>query len=1282
MWKEIECENCSGSGETICNRCGGTGSLPGFATFGGGFTSCDVCIGSGYVPCLKCDGNGSNEEWADNEETDEEEDGYDTKYDLYNFSNDDKYSYVLQYAENGNILAQYDLGMMYLNKEVNLNEIPASENLATDSFEEYCSNQNINFNEEDDDDYYSYYEADKYESLSQKWLRKAAKLGHIKAQLSLIKFYTDGYSYDTAKKALDHAIQEGGFTENIVEIARNTLHNKAIGVPFKYLDNTEEYFKNGENLLSNFIQKSDRLSSNFETWKDLILMFKTHLSYTPRKKIKHDSNIKVSDNYKQSVSNKQKTNKESYTFTLLKQISTNQEFDAKSILLEYLKVKSSVDEHKNPIVSTVKESNEVKYKERYQAIKLLDEVVFKFRRPVYLENRKLSLLFDDLKVLSMILRIGIHQRWILEDELFDITYKIWSKLFFSSENYNDGFINYRLKNENANIEKLISADFSASMLAWIYIIETSNSPQYIQFLWSILSVYNSNNWIFHGGDKEKINKELNKTLLAIYEYTDMKNLLEAHGNFWKLILQTGNAFQNLILKLSSYKVSDFKDDIGEYYVQENELLWQGKDTFYIVPHQYLHSDELNVDVISINPHKPDKVFKSQFTIPLKRLLEINNTLIIEENKEAIIDFINYGISISDNNIAMVDDKELTLDEIKDLKAKSFLIEIDSLKIQSQQDTETIQKLYEEMAEQGDSFAKYNMGNRYMTGNEVTQNYQLAAKWYIKAEEQAYRDTKHLSYSMRLNMKGNYKIAMGRFKEISELVLVAAKKNIEVMYNEGDSISIDIADTWCQESKIQESREALDLLEEMNFSRINFTKKYDLEYLEEEKEDLDAQTQYILGWHYYHGYEVYQDYEIAAEWYQKSAEQGVARAQYNLGNMYISGKGVVQNEEKAIKWLKLAAEQKYGEALDTLGKLYLKNDKELGEKWLKKAADQREAEAQYALGILLFIKDDKTAKEWLEKSSEQKYNPALYALGVLYQGSEAMRYLKRAAEQGYNNAQYVLGMLHCSNKIGVEENTYIALRWLIKAAKQGHAEAQFRLGSVYMNAYGAILWYEQAARRGYVHAQYLWAVMHDNGIGVLEDYLTAKEWYKKAAEQEHVEAEYLTATFANEEHEKGEWLKKAAREGHMEAQFALYSMFHLNLDEMANFWGKKAAEQGHIEAQYRLASMYYSGEGIEQDYSVAIYWYTKAIERDNTDAYDSLKYLYNKHRNRDHEEVKKLYKAIENDNLATANYSLGNMAENGLGMEIDRGKALDYYKKAMDLGHKEATFSYSKLNKYS
>ena len=63
-----------------------------------------------------------------------------------------------------------------------------------------------------------------------------------------------------------------------------------------------------------------------------------------------------------------------------------------------------------------------------------------------------------------------------------------------------------------------------------------------------------------------------------------------------------------------------------------------------------------------------------------------------------------------------------------------------------------------------------------------------------------------------------------------------------------------------------------------------------------------------------------------------------------------------------------------------------------------------------------------------------------------------------------------------------------------------------------------------------------------------------------------------------------------------------------------------------------------------------------------------------------EEVNEILRLLENEHIATANYSLGNMAENGLGMEKDTEKALAYYEKAMNLGHKEATECYLKLKK--
>ena len=64
----------------------------------------------------------------------------------------------------------------------------------------------------------------------------------------------------------------------------------------------------------------------------------------------------------------------------------------------------------------------------------------------------------------------------------------------------------------------------------------------------------------------------------------------------------------------------------------------------------------------------------------------------------------------------------------------------------------------------------------------------------------------------------------------------------------------------------------------------------------------------MGVMYYNGAGVEQDYEKAAEWIEKAAEQGNVKAQKTLGDFYLYGVGVEQDEEKAIEWYNRAAEQ--------------------------------------------------------------------------------------------------------------------------------------------------------------------------------------------------------------------------------------------------------------------------------------------------------------------------------------------------------------------------------------
>jgi TPR repeat protein len=75
---------------------------------------------------------------------------------------------------------------------------------------------------------------------------------------------------------------------------------------------------------------------------------------------------------------------------------------------------------------------------------------------------------------------------------------------------------------------------------------------------------------------------------------------------------------------------------------------------------------------------------------------------------------------------------------------------------------------------------------------------------------------------------------------------------------------------------------------------------------------DMVAQYKLGYDYYLGRGIAQDYSQAAIWWKKSAEQGFPEAQNNLGVLYNSGRGVPQSYSEAYFWQNLAAARANGD----------------------------------------------------------------------------------------------------------------------------------------------------------------------------------------------------------------------------------------------------------------------------------------------------------------------------------------------------------------------------------
>ncbi len=89
----------------------------------------------------------------------------------------------------------------------------------------------------------------------------------------------------------------------------------------------------------------------------------------------------------------------------------------------------------------------------------------------------------------------------------------------------------------------------------------------------------------------------------------------------------------------------------------------------------------------------------------------------------------------------------------------------------------------------------------------------------------------------------------------------------------------------------------------------------------------------------------------------------------------------------------------------------------------------------------------------------------------------------------------------------------------------------------------------------------------------------------------------------------------------------------------NIW-RVSAEGGDAMSQYYLGVLYERGNGIEQSYSKALFWYLKAA----------------------------------NQGIARAHYNIGNMFFQGKGMSVDYGEAARRFRLAADLGYAPAQYN--------
>ncbi|KAF9430003.1 hypothetical protein BGZ76_000996 [Entomortierella beljakovae] len=189
------------------------------------------------------------------------------------------------------------------------------------------------------------------------------------------------------------------------------------------------------------------------------------------------------------------------------------------------------------------------------------------------------------------------------------------------------------------------------------------------------------------------------------------------------------------------------------------------------------------------------------------------------------------------------------------------------------------------ANQGNASAQFNIGFLYHNGFGIPRDCLQAMEWYIKSADQGNTD---------------------------------AQLNIGILYHDGHGVQQDYLKA--------------------------------LEWYTKSADQGNASAQLNIGALYCGGEGVQQDYAKALEWYLKSANQGNADAQLNIGILYRIGHGVPQDYTEAMEWFLKSAFQENADAQLNVGILYrfgqgVPEDCSKAMEWYLKSANQGNVSAK-------------------------------------------------------------------------------------------------------------------------------------------------------------------------------------------------------------------------------------------------------------------------------------------------------------------------------------------------
>lgn len=276
-----------------------------------------------------------------------------------------------------------------------------------------------------------------------------------------------------------------------------------------------------------------------------------------------------------------------------------------------------------PVPKMQKQKHLPTEREKRRGRKLVKKIADRLTNANFLYERPPDQLGMDIAIVGIVLCSGLYEGWLDLKEFLNVTYKIWSALFFeSTDEDSHGYIELlqqKAANSSDFADDMASVELASVLAMW----SLSTYREYCSRETAIFSLACTTciarlSWLWSLNDLDELTASLKRHMLNI------RMLLPYEPDKWEdmrkwllLMFRRGLALKNLFTFFEERGMEYLRQRVRRAKIKKGEILWQGKKYGFCILGEDCNRNECGgTDVFSLTKPGEKKQFAKDYIVPI------------------------------------------------------------------------------------------------------------------------------------------------------------------------------------------------------------------------------------------------------------------------------------------------------------------------------------------------------------------------------------------------------------------------------------------------------------------------------------------------------------------------------------------------------------------------------------------------------------------------------------------------------------------------------------------